>query len=35
MMKKLYEADMSIPNVIKDKVLERAKEIAKKMKLEL
>mgnify|MGYP003398199019 FL=1 len=35
MMKKLYEADMSIPNVIQDKVLERAKEIAKKMNLEL
>ena len=35
MMKKLYEADMSVPSVIKDKVLERANEIAKKMKLEL
>ena len=33
MMKKLYDADVMVPSVIKDKVVERANEISKKIGL--
>ena len=34
MMKKLYDADVMVPSVIKDKVIERANEISKKIGLD-
>ena len=34
MMKKLYDADVIVPAVIKDKVAERAKEISKRIGLD-
>jgi hypothetical protein len=34
MMKKLYDADVMVPAVIKDKVAERAKEISKQIGLD-
>ena len=34
MMKKLYDADVVVPTVIKDKVAEKAKEISKRIGLD-